>query len=281
MSSWTWEGMGYLLHNGSLLSLTCADICLLFFVPSYAGISCCCTWSCHQLWLLHLCPICLPHFYPEGLLTIPDPAVTFDCHIHDLCLILIFTPGACWSIFRTWFSLGCSQLRLLSNLVAFLCTAGIFCALWGCLQVQHLGHLIQPQLQHGCDVMIEFCFPISIAFFSECIRGGEPCCSLAYLWFCLRRSLSPGSFLRNPHQPQAHSLAFSPGFNENWMKDPDDPDESWIVPDYFSSIKLWINLAPTSLRSCLLLIFEVQFVLFCFVLFLTSFHQLLRHLSLQ
>ena len=198
--------MGYLLHNGSLLSLTCADICLLFFVPSYAGISCCCTWSCHQLWLLHLCPICLPHFYPEGLLTIPDPAVTFDCHIHDLCLILIFTPGACWSIFRTWFSLGCSQLRLLSNLVAFLCTAGIFCALWGCLQVQHLGHLIQPQLQQGCDVMIEFCFPISIAFFSECIRGGEPCCSLAYLWFCLRRSLSPG-VLSQESTPTTGSLS--------------------------------------------------------------------------
>ena len=116
--------MGYLLHNGFLLSLTCADICRPFFVLSCAGISCCCTWSCHELWLLPSCPMCLPHFYPEGLLTTPDPAVTSDCHIHDLCLILIFTPGACWSIFRIWFSLGCSQLRLLSNLVGFLYPAG-------------------------------------------------------------------------------------------------------------------------------------------------------------
>lgn len=96
----------------------------------------------------------------------------------------------------------------------------------------------------------------------------RPCCSPVYLRICLRRRLSQGSFLSNPHQPQAYCLVFSPSFEAP------TPDENCIFPDCLSNIKLWINFAPTSLRFCLL-IFGVKFLSW------TSFHWFSRHLFLQ
>lgn len=53
------------------------------------------------------------------------------------------------------------------------------------------------------------------------------------------------------------------------------PDANWIFPDCLSSVKLWINFAPTSFRFCLPLILGVK------VLFWMSFHWLWRKLSFQ
>ena len=170
MSSWTWEGMGALCimviySLWPVLISTCFSLFLSMLALPARTLVPAMTSDCH-IHALYLVLI----FTLEALLTTPDPAVIFDCHIHALCLILIFTPKACWPIFRTWFSLGCRGQRLLSNWVGF------FVPCWGLLCSMRLpsGSVPRtPDTWWGWGVVVEFCFPMSFATFSECSWGGE------------------------------------------------------------------------------------------------------------